>query len=106
MGMHKYARLDDDEHEEIVLGNGTSRERISQDSDEDVGRHYKDDGYANHTASVAGNITNSVTPSTAVTLRDRLNDSRLMQMAICSLATILLYLFLSICLTFYQKGKS
>uniref|UniRef100_A0A1I8P7A5 Sugar phosphate transporter domain-containing protein n=1 Tax=Stomoxys calcitrans TaxID=35570 RepID=A0A1I8P7A5_STOCA len=107
---HKYSRLssqevassrtfEDDGHEEIVLSNESSRIRFSPDSDEEVvaQEHSKDNGYLHHTAS-------SSTPSTNVTLRDRLNDSRLMQMAICSLATILLYLFLSICLTFYQKA--
>ncbi|XP_073838810.1 solute carrier family 35 member C2 isoform X2 [Musca autumnalis] len=105
MKSHKYARLtsleastrSDDDQEEIVLGNENSRVRFGPESDEDVA-HPQDNGYLTSRGSSKAN------PATRVTLKDRLNDSRLMQMAICSLATILLYLFLSICLTFYQKA--
>ncbi|XP_075159735.1 solute carrier family 35 member C2 isoform X2 [Haematobia irritans] len=103
---HKYSRLnnqdvapirshDEDGHEEVLLNNESSRIRFSPESDEDVIE--SDNVYLHHTVSTAPS------PNVA-TLKDRLNDSRLMQMAICSLATILLYLFLSICLTFYQKA--
>ncbi|XP_061398433.1 solute carrier family 35 member C2 [Musca vetustissima] len=106
---HKYARLnsleassrtyDDDDQQEIVLNDeSSSRVRFGLESDEDVDLHAHDPGYSTTRGNSA---TNS---STKVSLKDRLNDSRLMQMAICSLATILLYLFLSICLTFYQKA--
>lgn len=109
---HKYARLNnqehgaklrytDDENEEIVLDN-ESRLRHSHDSDDDEDHPTHRNGYSHQ--SKAANTGEGMLPATpAVTLKDRLNDSRLMQMAICSLLTILLYLFLSICLTFYQK---
>ncbi|XP_005190750.2 solute carrier family 35 member C2 [Musca domestica] len=105
---HKYARLNgleastrtynDDDQEEIVLNDEGDRVRFGLESDEDVDQQTQDNGYLTTRGS---SLTNS---STTATLKDRLNDSRLMQMAICSLATILLYLFLSICLTFYQKA--
>lgn len=110
---HKYARLShqeteaqksysEDENEEIDLGN-EHRLRYTVESDDNDDNHsttnrvkLHQNGYG---PSVAQNAGENV-----VSLRDRLHDSRLMQMAICSLLTILLYLLLSICLTFYQKA--
>lgn len=117
---HKYARLNqkiktqhsysEDENEEIDLGT-EHRLRYSPelDNNEDENAKAQQNGYSgNHDVGDGGlqrNIEdNGRTNGSTITLRDRLNDSRLMQMAICSLLTILLYLLLSICLTFYQKA--
>ena len=112
---HKYARLShqeiktqrsysEDENEEIDLGN-EHRLRYTAESDDN------DDIHTTTTTNRGKLQQNGYSPSVTqnsgdnvVTLRDRLHDSRLMQMAICSLLTILLYLLLSICLTFYQKA--
>lgn len=119
---HKYARLnnqeiktqrsfseneEDDDNEEIVLET-EHRIKYTGDSDPDdlEDKHHRhtphqQNGNLDHKAAA----NHSSNPSQhSVTLRDRLNDARLMQMAICSLLTILLYLLLSICLTFYQKA--
>ncbi|XP_065359500.1 solute carrier family 35 member C2 [Calliphora vicina] len=117
---HKYARLNnqeiktqrsysDDENEEIDLG---TEQRLrysaeSDDNDDGTNKAQQQNGYLSHHDEGNGSHTNDSgihNSGTTVTLRDRLNDSRLMQMAICSLLTILLYLLLSICLTFYQKA--
>lgn len=117
---HKYARLtnheiqtqrsySEDENEEIDLSN-EHRLRYSADSDdyEENDKAQQQNGHYQPHSSDNGNGGGGggggVGNGTTVTLRDRLNDSRLMQMAICSLLTILLYLLLSICLTFYQKA--
>ncbi|XP_023296736.2 solute carrier family 35 member C2 [Lucilia cuprina] len=123
---HKYARLNnqeiktqrsysEDENEEIDLSGTEQRFRYSADSDDndDVTTNkgqQQNGGYLTHHDNddvldgSNGRHINDNNGSSTVTLRDRLNDSRLMQMAICSLLTILLYLLLSICLTFYQKA--
>ncbi|KAM7358370.1 solute carrier family 35 member C2 [Cochliomyia hominivorax] len=109
---HKYARLNnqeiktqrsysEDENEEIDL-NTEHRLRYSADSDDNDDLNDKVPQQNGHLQSHCANDGSN--NGTSVTLRDRLNDSRLMQMAICSLLTILLYLLLSICLTFYQKA--
>lgn len=105
---HKYARLNqeiqtqrsfteiEDENEEIVFDT-EHRIKYTNDSDED---ELEKKNHHNPLQQNGGFKHQSPT----ATLKDRLNDSRLMQMAICSLLTILIYLLLSICLTFYQKA--
>lgn len=118
---HKYARLnnremrnqksfsEDEENEEIDLGT-QHRLRQSTESDDNrdkiVGSKRHQNGYLDHHSDGTQQYASDIpeTGGTSITLRDRLNDARLMQMAICSLLTILLYLLLSICLTFYQKA--
>uniref|UniRef100_A0A1A9UJJ0 Sugar phosphate transporter domain-containing protein n=1 Tax=Glossina austeni TaxID=7395 RepID=A0A1A9UJJ0_GLOAU len=120
---HKYARLNnqddalnqqrtfsdnDEDNEEIELGTEQARLRYTPDGEEDFqnkdrGSSLPANGYLNNSSKAPADRDVDTIPQ-ASTLSGRLNNSRFMQMAIGSLATILLYLTLSICLIFYQKA--
>uniref|UniRef100_A0A1A9WCR2 Sugar phosphate transporter domain-containing protein n=1 Tax=Glossina brevipalpis TaxID=37001 RepID=A0A1A9WCR2_9MUSC len=120
---HKYARLNnqddalnqqrtfsdnDEDNEEIELGSDQARLRYTPDGEEDFqnkdhGTNLPANGYLNNPLKTPAERDIDTIPQ-ASTLSGRLNNSRFMQMAIGSLATILLYLTLSICLIFYQKA--
>uniref|UniRef100_A0A1B0B8N5 Sugar phosphate transporter domain-containing protein n=1 Tax=Glossina palpalis gambiensis TaxID=67801 RepID=A0A1B0B8N5_9MUSC len=120
---HKYARLNnqddalnqqrtfsdnDEDNEEIELGTEQARLRYTPDGEEDFqnkdrGSNLPANGYLNKSLKAPTDRDVDTIPQ-ASTLSGRLNNSRFMQMAIGSLATILLYLTLSICLIFYQKA--